>query len=181
MGVGCYWVNSSQDLSSQMTRKPNTQNRAPLMCLSGQSALKVRLAQAARGTGGRMGLGRERFSKSGGGDGGGGLFWSNAFRSGPNLGVGGEGGGGGGVGGGGGPTLRVVVVVAAAAAACFGATFFARDKHCASEEKVVVVVVVVAAAAVVLVVVRRTRTRTRTDDHLWEFKFKKSNGLCAAL
>ena len=37
-------VKSSQDSSPQMTRKPNTQNRAQLMCLSGQPALKVRLA-----------------------------------------------------------------------------------------------------------------------------------------
>ena len=33
---------------SQMTRKPNTQNRAPLMCLSGQPALKVRLAASSK-------------------------------------------------------------------------------------------------------------------------------------
>ena len=32
----------------QMTRKPNTQNRAPLMCLSGQPALKVRLAASSK-------------------------------------------------------------------------------------------------------------------------------------
>ena len=31
-----------------MTRKPNTQNRAPLMCLSGQPALKVRLAASSK-------------------------------------------------------------------------------------------------------------------------------------
>ena len=35
----------------QMARKPNTQNRAPLMFLSGQPALKVRLAATANGTG----------------------------------------------------------------------------------------------------------------------------------
>jgi len=32
----------------QMTRKPNTQNRAPLICLSGQPALKVRLAASSK-------------------------------------------------------------------------------------------------------------------------------------
>ena len=31
-----------------MTRKPNTQNRAPLMRLSGQPALKVRLATSSK-------------------------------------------------------------------------------------------------------------------------------------
>ena len=31
-----------------MTRKPNTQNRAPLMCLSGQPALKARLAASIK-------------------------------------------------------------------------------------------------------------------------------------
>ena len=31
-----------------MTRKPNTQNRAPPMCLSGQPALKVRLAESRK-------------------------------------------------------------------------------------------------------------------------------------
>ena len=31
-----------------MTRKPNTQNRAPLMCLSDQPALKVRLAASSK-------------------------------------------------------------------------------------------------------------------------------------
>ena len=35
-------------LTTQMTRKPNTQNRAPLMCLSGQPALKVRLAASSK-------------------------------------------------------------------------------------------------------------------------------------
>ena len=35
-------------LPDQMTRKPNTQNRAPLMCLSGQLALKVRLAASSK-------------------------------------------------------------------------------------------------------------------------------------
>jgi len=32
----------------QMTRKPNAQNRAPLMCHSGQPALKVRLATSSK-------------------------------------------------------------------------------------------------------------------------------------
>ena len=32
-----------------MTRKPNTQNRAPLICLSGQPALELRLAASSRG------------------------------------------------------------------------------------------------------------------------------------
>ena len=32
----------------QMTHKPNTQNRAPLMCLSGQPAFKVRLAASSK-------------------------------------------------------------------------------------------------------------------------------------
>ena len=41
-------VKSSQDLSPQMTRKPNTQNRAPLMCLSGQPARKVRLVASGK-------------------------------------------------------------------------------------------------------------------------------------
>jgi len=31
-----------------MPRKPNTQNRAPLMCLSGEPALKVRLAASSK-------------------------------------------------------------------------------------------------------------------------------------
>ena len=31
-----------------MTRKPNTQDIAPLMCLSGQPALKVRLAASSK-------------------------------------------------------------------------------------------------------------------------------------
>ena len=44
---------SQAKIFSQMARKSNTQNTAPLMCLSGQPALKVRLAppQAASGTG----------------------------------------------------------------------------------------------------------------------------------
>jgi len=44
-----------------MTRKPDTQNRAPLMCLSGQPALKVRLAASSKpsGTGTNEGVGRE--------------------------------------------------------------------------------------------------------------------------
>ena len=32
----------------QMTRKPNTQNTSPLMCLSGQPGLKVRLAASSK-------------------------------------------------------------------------------------------------------------------------------------
>jgi len=32
----------------RMTRKPNTQNRAPLICLSGQPALRVRLAASSK-------------------------------------------------------------------------------------------------------------------------------------
>jgi len=31
-----------------MKRKPNTQNRAPLLCLAGQPALKVRLAASSK-------------------------------------------------------------------------------------------------------------------------------------
>jgi len=34
-----------------MTRKPTSQNRAPLMCLSGQPALKVRLAASGKRNG----------------------------------------------------------------------------------------------------------------------------------
>ena len=41
-------ANQSQDLSPQMTRKPNAQNRAPLMRLSGQPALKVCLAASSK-------------------------------------------------------------------------------------------------------------------------------------
>jgi len=39
---------SSQDLSPKMTRKSNTQNRAPLMCLSGRPALKACLAASSK-------------------------------------------------------------------------------------------------------------------------------------
>ena len=39
---------SSQDLSPLMTRKPSTQNRTPLICLSGQPALKMRLAASSK-------------------------------------------------------------------------------------------------------------------------------------
>ena len=35
-----------------MTRKPNTQSRAPLMCLSAEPALKVRLAASSKQDGG---------------------------------------------------------------------------------------------------------------------------------
>jgi len=47
-GGGGESAKSSQGLSPRMTRKPNTQNRAPLMCLSGQPALKVRLAASSK-------------------------------------------------------------------------------------------------------------------------------------
>jgi len=53
VGVGSAGVGAqepSQD-APQITRNPNTQNRAPLMCLSGQLVLKVRLA-ASRKRGG---------------------------------------------------------------------------------------------------------------------------------
>jgi hypothetical protein len=50
-----WWLGQSQNLykvksrfTPQMTRKPNTQNRAPLMCLSGKPALKVRLAASSK-------------------------------------------------------------------------------------------------------------------------------------
>ena len=35
-------------LTPQIIRKPSTQNRAPLMCLYGQPALKVRLAVSSK-------------------------------------------------------------------------------------------------------------------------------------
>jgi len=38
----------------QMTRKPNTRNRAPLTCLSGQPALKVRLAASSKRDGSKL-------------------------------------------------------------------------------------------------------------------------------
>ena len=38
---GDYDGESSQDLTPQTTRKPNTQNRAPVMRILGQPALKV--------------------------------------------------------------------------------------------------------------------------------------------
>jgi len=37
-----------------MTRKPNTQKSAPLMCLSGQPALKVRLAATSKQDGNEL-------------------------------------------------------------------------------------------------------------------------------
>ena len=40
--------NSKSRFTPQMTRKPNTQNRAQLMCLSGQPALKVRLVSSSK-------------------------------------------------------------------------------------------------------------------------------------
>ena len=40
-----------QDLLLQMTSKPNTQNRAPLMRLSGQLAFKVRLTASSKRNG----------------------------------------------------------------------------------------------------------------------------------
>jgi len=43
-----FQVKSSQNLPPQMPHKPKTQNRAPLMRLSGQPALKVRLATSSK-------------------------------------------------------------------------------------------------------------------------------------
>jgi len=45
---GYFYVKSSQDLSPQMTRKPKTHNREPLICLSGQPALQVRLVLSSK-------------------------------------------------------------------------------------------------------------------------------------
>ena len=56
----------NRKLAPQMTRRPNKQNKAPLMCLSGQPAPKVRLAASSKQQAGRewMGVGRERCSNS---------------------------------------------------------------------------------------------------------------------
>jgi len=43
-------------LTPQMTRKPNTQNRAPLKCLSGQPALKVCFAASSKRDGDVFGV-----------------------------------------------------------------------------------------------------------------------------
>ena len=45
-------IKSSQDVSPQMTRKPNTQSRVPPMCLSGQPALELLLAACRKQDGG---------------------------------------------------------------------------------------------------------------------------------
>ena len=47
-----------------MTRKPTTQNRAPLSCLSGQPALNVRLAASSKQDGDEWAWGRVRCSNS---------------------------------------------------------------------------------------------------------------------
>jgi len=41
-------MSQSQVFSPQMALEPNTHNRAPLMCLSGQPALKMRLAASSK-------------------------------------------------------------------------------------------------------------------------------------
>jgi len=48
-GVAARLTATNRDLSPQMTRnKPTAHNRAPLMRLSGQPALKVRLAASSK-------------------------------------------------------------------------------------------------------------------------------------
>jgi len=48
----------------KITRKPNTQNRAPLLCLVGQPALKLRLNASSKRDGSEWAWGRKRCSNS---------------------------------------------------------------------------------------------------------------------